>query len=210
MVELSGRAASSGRPASGPHGLWSMNSCSGYAHLHPRLFLVSGGSKMIRRWKLILSAALVGGAATAAIAASQPQGVSKASDIVPAMAAPQQASDQLPAAAANAFGKSGIDLGSARYLGKGTTLRYYAVTKGSDLICVIPVGADGTGKSMGCTRVKGFENYGLRMGHYGSTEQAWLIVPNSSQVAMAKDPSGKWGVEAKNFLVEDSSPPANP
>ncbi|WP_138413544.1 hypothetical protein [Sinomonas gamaensis] len=161
-------------------------------------------SLWIRFGVIAAGAGLVGGAAIGGIAASQPQGVSKASEIVPAMAAAQQPSDMLPTPAANTFGKSGIDLGSSRYLGKGTTLRYYAVSKGTDLICLIPVGPDGSGKSMGCTRIKGFDTYGLRTGNPEGSEEAWLIMPNSSQVAMAKDPSGKWIVEADNFLVKES------
>lgn len=158
---------------------------------------------MTRRWKLALTGAVAGGAAIAAIAASQAQGVSKASDIVPPMAAPQQASDTLPAPVADALRKSGIDLGSSRYLGKGTSLRYYAVTKGTDEICLIPVSPDGTGKSMGCGRIKDFGGYGLRTGNPENNEEAWLIVPNSSQAAMGKDPSGKWVEEADNFLVKE-------
>ncbi|MEZ2390186.1 hypothetical protein AB6813_11670 [bacterium RCC_150] len=164
----------------------------------------------IRAGVALAGAGLLGGSAIAAIAASQPQGVWKASDIVPAMADPQKASDKLPAPAANTFGKAGVDLGSARYLGKGTSLRYYAVSKGTDLICLIPVGADDAGKSMGCARIKGFENYGLRTGNPDGSEEAWLIMPNSSQVAMSKDPSGKWVQEADNFLVKESPAGPNP
>lgn len=158
----------------------------------------------IRVGALAAGAGLAGGAAIAGIAASQPQNVSKASDIVPAMAAPQKPSDRLPAPASNALGKTGIDLGTSRYLGKGTTLRYYAVSKGTDLICLIPVGPDDTGKSMGCARVQGFETYGLRTRDAGTGEDAWLIMPNSSQVAMGKDPSGKWVQEADNLLAKEA------
>lgn len=159
----------------------------------------------IRAGVVLAGAGLAGGAAIAAIAASQPHGVSKASEIVPAMAAQQQSSDKLPASAADTLGKTGIDLGSSRYLGKTTTLRYYAVAKGTDLICMIPVGPDDTSKSMGCGQIKGFENYGLRAGSPDSSEQAWLIVPHSGQVAMSKDPSSKWIQEADNFLVKESA-----
>lgn len=157
----------------------------------------------IRAGVLAAGAGLLGGAAIAGIAASQPQYVSKASDIVPAMAGPQQPSDKLPVPSSNTFAKAGIDLGSSRYLGKGTVLRYYAVTKGTDLICLIPVGPEGTGKSMGCARINGFETYGLRTRDPGTGEEAWLIMPHSNQVAMAKDPSDKWVAEADNFLVKE-------
>ncbi|WP_212745971.1 hypothetical protein [Sinomonas susongensis] len=115
--------------------------------------------------------------------------------------------DRLPAPAANAFGTTGIDLGSSRYLGKGMSLSYYAVSKGTNLICMIPVGPDGAGKSMGCGQIKGFGNYGLRTGNPPDHEEAWLIVPNSGQVALGKDPFGGWVVEADSFLVKETSAP---
>ena len=52
--------------------------------------------------------------------------------------------------------------------GQGALLRYYAAIKGSDDICLIPVGESGGAENgMRCARVNGSENYRLRTGNYG-------------------------------------------
>ncbi len=160
---------------------------------------------MIGRWKPALSAALIVGAGSAVIAASAPgwQRIEKAADIVPAMSTTQQASDQLPAKAAKTFAPTGIDLGSTRFLGRGKNLEYYAAPLGSDRICIVTVGSGGIGKMMGCTLLKGFEEYGLRVANPDKSEEAWLLVPNCMQVAVSKDASVKWAEKANNFLVKE-------
>lgn len=84
-------------------------------------------------------------------------------------------------------------------------MRYYAVSKGSDLICLIPVSPDGTGKSMGCGHVRGFEGHGLRVGLNGESDEGRLIVPNTGQIAVSKDPSDTWVEVADDFLVKEAS-----
>lgn len=157
------------------------------------------------KWKIALSAAVVAGVGAAAIAASSPaeHAVGKASDIVPSMTVQQQPTDRLPDAASKTFASTGIDLGSVRLLGKTTNLEYFAAGMGTDQICIVTVGQGGTGQMMGCAFVKGFEGYGLRVANPDKSEEAWLVVPGTTEVAASTEP-GKWNVAATNFLVKET------
>ncbi len=44
---------------------------------------------------------------------------------------------------------------------------------------------------MGCARVKGFEAFGLRTRDPGTGQEAWLIMPHSSQVFLVKEAIGQ-------------------
>lgn len=160
------------------------------ALLHPMDLLSLGAEVMHGKWKIALTAVAVAGVGVAAVAASSPSehAVGKAADIVPAMASQQQLSDRLPESAAKTFSSTGIDPASVRLVGKTTNLQYFAAAMGSDQICIVTVGQDGSGQMMGCTFVKGFEGYGLRVANPDKSEEAWLVVPGSTQAAAASDP----------------------
>lgn len=170
------------------------------------LLSLGGAEVMHGKWKIALTAVAVAGVGVAAVAASSPSehAVGKAADIVPAMASQQQLSDRLPESAAKTFSSTGIDPASVRLVGKTTNLQYFAAAMGSDQICIVTVGQDGSGQMMGCTFVKGFEGYGLRVANPDKSEEAWLVVPGSTQAAAASDPE-KWDATAPNFLVKGST-----
>ncbi|MFK0008176.1 hypothetical protein ACIQTZ_14085 [Paenarthrobacter sp. NPDC090520] len=165
-----------------------------------------GAEVMHGKWKIAVTVVAVAGVSVAAVAATSPSenAVEKALDIVPAMGVQQQVSDRLPEAASKTFSPTGIDLASVRLVGKTTNAQYFAAAMGTDQICIVTAGHDGSGQMMGCTFVKGFEGYGLRVANPDKSEEAWLVVPGSTQAAAASDP-GKWDATASNFLVNETS-----
>ncbi|WP_138418789.1 hypothetical protein [Sinomonas gamaensis] len=162
------------------------------------------------KWQ-VLSAALIILAGLSSVSASAPGGhqITVPTDIVPAMASAQQPSDRLPPSAAKTFGAVGVDLGSSRFLGSGSAFEYFALVKGSDLICVAAVDSGGRGQQMGCASMNTFGSYGLRsgarVGNSDRTEEAWLVVPNTTPLSLSNDASGNWVRKASNFFVKESN-----
>lgn len=136
------------------------------------------------------------------------------SRIIETLARPQQDKDKLPAGALPALGGVGIDPSQTRLLGHSTTITYYGAPAGEKLapsappgktICIIPVDANGEGKSVGCTLLKNFESGGLRIESPDRTEAGWLVVPAGAERSLesVKDEGG-WTQQAPNFLVRNS------
>jgi hypothetical protein len=169
---------------------------------------MTGELEMQRKWKVSAAVtaafALVAGIASTAASPGVPP-IDQASDIVPAMASGQLVSDRLPGAAANEFTPAGIEPTSTRWLGESGSLRYYSAPLGSDKICIITVGDNDAAQMMGCTLVKGFEGYGLRVTNADRSEEAWLTVGKPSEAQNAKSVSPTWTEANANFFVKSSA-----
>lgn len=136
------------------------------------------------------------------------------SRIIESLTRPQQKTDRLPAGALPALGGAGIDPSQTRLLGHSATITYYGAPAGEKLapnappgktICIIPIDANGEGKSVGCTLLKSFESGGLRMESPDRTEAGWLVVPAGAQRSLESVRNeGGWSQQAPNFLVRNS------
>jgi hypothetical protein len=94
-----------------------------------------------------------------------------------------------------------IDPAQVRYLGRADTLTYYGAPAG-DKICMFPVDAKGESGPVGCTLLKSFESYGLRLDSADRTESGWLVVPAGARNALdSVKNEGGWSQQAPNFLV---------
>lgn len=158
---------------------------------------------------LFIGAVCTSGIALTSATLNAPPSISSASDVVPAFLSRQSESDNLPDTFIATFGPTGADLANARFLGAGPNARYFAVTRGSDKICIATVGKADEPLGLACTNVKGFEGYGLRVGTDDRSEQAWLISPRaaarntleSADAVAATSRGGQWKQIAPSLLV---------
>lgn len=158
---------------------------------------------------ILAGAVCVSGITLTAATLNAPPSISSASDVVPAFLSRQAESDKLPDKFIAIFGPTGADLTNARFLGAGPNARYFAVTRGSDKICIATVGKAAEPLGLACTNVKGFEGYGLRVGNDDHSEQAWLISPHgapgntlkSADAVVATRTGGQWKQIAPSLLV---------
>lgn len=137
-----------------------------------------------------------------------------ASRIIASLTGPQQAADKLPAGALPALGGLGIDPSQTRLLGHSATITYYGAPAGEKLtpsappgktICIIPVAANGEGRSVGCTLLASFESYGLKIENPDRTEAGWLVVPAGAETSLKSVRNeGGWTQQAPNFLVRNN------
>lgn len=136
-----------------------------------------------------------------------------ASRIIESLNRPQQDTDRLPAGALPALGNTGIDPTQTRLLGRSSTITYYGAPAESNStteassgpsICIVPVSAEGTSKTTGCTLLKNFEAYGLKIETPDRSEAGWLVVPAGAETSLesVKDEGG-WSLQAPNFLVRN-------
>ncbi len=137
------------------------------------------------------------------------------SRIIDSLNRPQQATDRLPATAHPVLKNEAIDPSQTRLLGHSATIRYFGApataqnsTPGAPSgtsICIIPVAADGTSKTTGCTLLKNFEAYGLKIETPDRSEAGWLVVPAGAAASLesVKDEVG-WTLQAPNFLVRNN------
>lgn len=156
----------------------------------------------------LAGAICVAGLAATAATLNAPPSISAASDVVPAFLKQQAESDKLPGTFIATFAPTGANLANARFLGDGPNARYFAVTHGSDKICIATVGKAAESLGMACTKVKGFEGYGLRVGNADFSEQAWLISPNGAENTLksvdavaATSKGGHWTQITPSLLV---------
>lgn len=137
-----------------------------------------------------------------------------ASRIIESLTRPQQEADKLPAGALPALGGLGIDPSQTRLLGHSATITYYGAPAGEKLtpsappgktICIIPVAANGEGRSVGCTLLTSFESYGLKIENSDRTEAGWLVVPAGAETSLKSVRNeGGWTQQAPNFLVRNN------
>jgi hypothetical protein len=171
----------------------------------------SGGKFMLTSIKTTILVGAVGVSAITLTAATlnAPPSISSASEVVPAFLSRQVESDKLPDTFIATFAPTGADLTNARFLGAGPNARYFAVTRGSDKICIATIGKAAEPLGLACTNVKGFEGYGLRVGNDDRSEQAWLIsphgaagnTPKSADAVAATSKGGQWKQIAPSLLV---------
>lgn len=162
---------------------------------------------------ILVGAVCVSGITLTAATLNAPPSISSASDVVPAFLSRQVESDKLPDTFIATFGPTGADLTNARFLGAGPNARYFAVTRGSDKICIATVGKAAEPLGLSCTNVRGFEGYGLRVGNDDHSEQAWLISPRgiagntlkSADAVAATSKGGQWKQVASSLLVLEPS-----
>ncbi|MEN8583041.1 hypothetical protein ABFP37_10075 [Burkholderia sp. RS01] len=137
-----------------------------------------------------------------------------ASRIIESLTYPQQEADKLPSTALPSVGSVGVDPAQTRLLGHSNSITYYGAPASGELtpgapsgkaICIIPVTATGESKALGCTLLKNFESYGLKVETPDKTEAGWLIVPAAAKTSMesVKDEGG-WVQQAPNFLVRNN------
>ncbi|MCZ9880747.1 hypothetical protein NFJ07_02985 [Arthrobacter sp. B2a2-09] len=158
---------------------------------------------------ILVGAICVSGIAVTAATLNVPPSISTASDVVPAFLSQQAESDKLPDTFIATFAPTGANLTDARFLGDGPNARYFAVTRGSDKICIATVGKAAEPLGLACTNVKGFEGYGLRVGNDDHSDQAWLISPHgaagntlkSANAVATTSKCGQWKQIASNLLV---------
>jgi hypothetical protein len=170
-----------------------------------------------KHWGLQVAAStLAGGLVIGALAlALTPEDRSEdPSRVIPALAHQQEDADKLPARALPALGGAGIDPSQTRLLGHSATTRYYGApgagnsTAGAPAgktICIIPVTAAGASNTLGCTLLKTFESYGLKIETPDRTEAGWLVVPAAVEASLesVKDETG-WLQQGPNFLVRNN------
>lgn len=158
-----------------------------------------------------LKAALVGlvlaGAAAGAVAlVGAPADKSMdASRIIDSLSRPQQESDKLPSQALAKLSTSlGLDPTQTRLLGHSDTRTYYGAPVG-DKICIMPIKGTQDDGMAGCTFLKTFESYGLRIDSPDQTESGWLVVPAGMKQALeiVRNEAG-WSQQAPNFLVRNN------
>ena len=164
-------------------------------------------------WKIVAAAGTVGLIAlTSLIGASNiVPSISTASDIVPNIDGGVGPKESLPKSVFDDYSKVGINLGNSKLLGSGAEYTYYAVENRDDEICIIPVTELGKNTGMACTKIKNFEAYGLRIQPQDGGEQAWLISPNTGDIAKNRDiqsvtpEGGAWKRVSSNFLISSVS-----
>ncbi|MFE5839327.1 hypothetical protein [Arthrobacter sp. NPDC056493] len=138
-----------------------------------------------------------------------------ASRIIESLTHPQQEADKLPSTALPSLGSVGIDPTQTRLLGHSNSITYYGAPAPGKLtpgapsgkaLCIIPVNATGESKALGCTLLKNFESYGLKMETPDKTEAGWLVVPAAAKTSMesVKNEPG-WSQQAPNFLVRNDN-----
>lgn len=163
---------------------------------------------LFNKWKLTGVLAVSTGAFVCIIAAtsSAPPPISAVSDVVPSFSKSQSVNDKLPDSVLAAFATTGADLENSRFLGSGANLKYFAVAKDAGEICIVTVQIPAKPSGMGCTTLKGFETYGLRVANAEQTEQAWLVSPKGTDRALkttgTQDSSGAgWQQVSSNLLI---------
>jgi len=187
---------------------------SHFQHLRPQ---DSSASTRKRLGLRVGAGALAGGLVLGALAlALTPEDRSEdASRIIKSLTKAQQEVDKLPAGALPVLASTGIDPSQTRLLGHSATIRYYGapapeqITNGATAgktICMIPVDARGESKSLGCTLLKSFESYGLKIETPDRTEAGWLVVPAAAESSLesVKNEAG-WSRQAPNFLVRNNN-----
>lgn len=115
---------------------------------------------------------------------------------------PQLESDKLPSPALAKLSTSlSLDSTQTRLLGHSDTRTYYGAPL-ADKICIIPINGTQDDGLAGCTLLKTFESYGLRIDSPDRTESGWLVVPAGMQQALesVRNEAG-WSRQAPNFLV---------
>jgi hypothetical protein len=157
--------------------------------------------------KIAIAGSLVAGTAAAIIALvpAPEDRFQDASRIIESLSRPQQETDNPPPSALATIGKvPNVDPSQIRLLGHSATLTYYGVPA-DDKICMIPVNNKGEGSLVGCTLLKSFESYGLKMDNEDRTESGWLVVPAAAKNALesVKDEPG-WSQQAPNFLIREN------
>jgi hypothetical protein len=116
-------------------------------------------------WKAALVGVILAGAAAGAVAlVGAPTDKSMdASRIIDSLSRPQQESDKLPSQALAKLSTSlGLDPTQTRLLGHSDTRTYYGAPVG-DKICIMPISGTQDDGTAGCTLLKTFESYGLRI-----------------------------------------------
>jgi hypothetical protein len=171
-----------------------------------------------RRTGLWLGSGALGGVlvlGALALALTPEDSSEDASRVIESLARPQQETDKLPARALSALGNVGVDPSQTRLLGHSATITYYGaptaekVSPGASsgkTICIIPVGANGESRSIGCTLLRSFESYGLKIETPDRTEAGWLVVPAGAETSLesVKNENG-WTQQAPNFLVRNNN-----
>lgn len=158
--------------------------------------------------KLVFAGTVLAGTA-AALVALVPAPTDRsldASRIIDSLASPQREVDIPPAAAMDFIRTTpDVDPSQLRLLGQGKAYTYYAAPTSSGTICMFPVDAQGQSEWSGCTLLKGFESYGLRLETADRSESAWLVVPEAAEQSLesAKNEAG-WTEQAPNFLLRTS------
>jgi hypothetical protein len=138
-----------------------------------------------------------------------------ASRIIESLAHPQKDTDRLPVGALPALDSTGIEPSQIRLLGHSATITYYGAPASEKLtpgapsgktICIIPVTANGESSSVGCTLLRNFESYGLKIETPDRTEAGWLVVPAAVETSLesVKNEPG-WTQQAPNFLVRNNN-----
>jgi hypothetical protein len=137
-----------------------------------------------------------------------------ASRIIESLDRPQQEMDKLPVGALPVLGSMGIEASQTRLLGHSSTITYYGAPAAENLtpgapsgktICIIPVTANGESSPLGCTLLKSFESYGLRIDTPDRTEAGWLVVPAAVETSLETVKNeGGWTQLAPNFLVRNN------
>ena len=182
---------------------------------HARLDELSTAGR--KHWGLRVAAGtLAGGLLLGALAlALTPEDRSEdPSRIIPALTQPQEDADRLPAGALPVLDGAGIDPSQTRLLGHSATIRYYGapgaesstpVAPSGKTICIIPVTAAGASNTLGCTLLKTFESYGLKIETPDRTEAGWLVVPAAVETSLesVKQERG-WLQQGPNFLVRNN------
>jgi hypothetical protein len=158
-----------------------------------------------------LKAALVGlilasaGAGAVALVGAPADRSMDASRIILSLSRPQQEFDKLPSPALAKLSTSlGLDPTQTRLLGHTDTRTYYGAPVG-DKICIMPINGTQDDGTAGCTLLKSFESYGLRIDSPDRTESGWLTVPAGTKQALqtVRNEPG-WGQQAPNFLVRNN------
>jgi hypothetical protein len=163
---------------------------------------------MKSRLKVIFAGTTLAGAAIAVVALA-PTPVDRsldASRIMDSLSRPQLETDKPPAAAMGFIGRTpDLDTSQIRLVGHSDTLTYFAAPTGGDKICLFPVTASGETEWSGCTLLKGFESYGLRLETADRTESGWLVVPAAAEKSLGSvENEHGWSEQAPNFLVRNN------
>lgn len=170
-----------------------------------------------RRGRRLGAGTLAGALVLGALAlATTPEDRSEdASRIIEALNHPQQETDRVPAGALPVLGNAGINASDTRLLGHSATITYYGAPAAENLspgapagktICMIPVDANGESKTIGCTLLKSFESYGLKIETPDRTEAGWLVVPAAAKTSLESvKKEGGWTQQAPNFLARNNN-----